>query len=260
MVTEFLVGDCIEELTRIRNAGTRFRLGFADPPFNIGVKYEAHKDKMKPQEFEEWTFKWLDLLFDVVDGVVCVHGPDSVCEIALAYARAMRRKRIAWVNWRYDFGVCHRHHWIDARCHCLIFSTVDQHTWNPESVLIDSARKKSGDKRIADYANGGQRVPGTVWGIADSDGENWCRIQGTNRERWPEAANQLPLKYLARLVKAYTNPGDGVIDPFCGSGTTAIVSDVLGRHCLTIDNGPNTIASAKKRLACQRELAAERCC
>ena len=91
------------------------------------------------------------------------------------------------------------------------------------------------------------RLPGTVWGIP-SDGPNWGRIQGNNSERRGDHPNQLPEAYLERLIRAYTNEGDRILDPFAGSGTTAVVSKALGRHCVTIDISPSTCRSVRERL------------
>lgn len=102
---------------------------------------------------------------------------------------------------------------------------------------------------LAEWANagvGGQRVPGTVWGVP-SDGPMWGRVQGNNAERRPGHPNQLPIAYIARLLRAYTNEGDRVCDPFAGSGTTAAVCQELKRHCITIDVSEESIASARER-------------
>ena len=167
-------------------------------------------------------------------------------------------RRIAWINWHYRFGQCGRSNWIDARCHCLVFAKNEQYTWNPEDVLVDSDRATVyGDKRIHETERGGKRVPGTVWGVP-SDGQNWGRVQGNNQERRQGHPNQLPLVYLARLIRAYTNAGDRVLDPFCGSGTTAAVCQELGRSCHTIDVSSESLLSTVDRLENCRDITKSR--
>jgi DNA modification methylase len=108
-------------------------------------------------------------------------------------------------------------------------------TWNYKSVMVPCDRAvKYKDKRTESSKESGLKVPGTVWGI-DSDGPYWGRVSGNSKERQKECPNQLPEVYLARLIKAYTNPGDIVADPFAGSGTTAAVAVALGRHVVTMD-------------------------
>ncbi len=132
--------------------------------------------------------------------------------------------------------------------HCLLFSCAGKgHTWNPHSVLVQSDRVLYGDSRIHQSELGGMRLPGTVWGVP-SDGEYWGRVQGNNKERRPLHENQLPEVYLARLIKAYTNPGDRILDPFGGSGTTAVVASALGRKCDTIELSKNYCDSIVERI------------
>ncbi len=115
-------------------------------------------------------------------------------------------------------------------------------------MLVDSDRATTyGDKRIHETENGGKRLPGTVWGIP-SDGPYWGRIQGNSSERRKNHPNQLPEVYLARLIKAYTNPGDRVLDPFGGSGTTAVVAQALKRNYVTIDVSLDNVKSIRQRL------------
>jgi site-specific DNA-methyltransferase (adenine-specific) len=130
----------------------------------------------------------------------------------------------------------------------LIFAKHDRWTWNPESVLVESDRASTyGDKRIHETENGGKRLPGTVWGIP-SDGPFWGRVQGNSRERRKGHPNQLPEVYLERLLLAYTNAGDRVLDPFAGSGTTATVAGALGRSCVTIDTSQQNVESVADRI------------
>ncbi len=59
---------------------------------------------------------------------------------------------------------------------------------------------------------------------------------------------QKPLALLDRIVKASTNPGDLVLDPFCGSGTTLVAAMRLGRRWIGIDQSPEAVAIARDRL------------
>ena len=69
------------------------------------------------------------------------------------------------------------------------------------------------------------RVPMDVW-----YGKYWGRIQGNNLERRHYHDNQLPEVYLERVIRASSNEGDLVIDPFLGSGTTGVIAHALGRR------------------------------
>jgi modification methylase len=60
---------------------------------------------------------------------------------------------------------------------------------------------------------------------------------------------QKPKSLLHRIISSTTNPGDVVLDPFCGTGTTAAVSKRLGRDFITIDRVEAYVGVAEKRLA-----------
>lgn len=240
---QILCGDCRELIPTLG----KFQQVIADPPFNINQKYVGYSDNLRQDVFDKFTEEWIDVCWQACDGTMALHGPDNLAEAYLAISRRMNMRRIAWVNWHFRFGQCSRRNWINSRCHLIIFSKHKAHTWNPESVLVESDRVKYGDKRVAETERGGMRLPGTIWGVP-SDGPYWGRVQGTNAERRGKHPNQLPEVYIARAIKAYTNPGDRLLDPFCGSGTTVAVAKALGRNCITIDVSQPTVESAMERL------------
>lgn len=238
---EIHCGDCRELVPQLG----RFHLVFADPPFNIGHPYVGYSDRRA--DFETFTAEWIEACWAACDGVMALHGPDDLAEAYLVHARRLGMRRIAWLNWHYRFGQCRDSNWIDSRCHCLVFSKRAAWTWNPDAVLVDSDRVAYGDKRIRESSRGGKRVPGTVWGVP-SDGPHWGRVPGNSRERRAGHPNQLPERYLERILLAYSHPGDRVLDPFAGSGTTATVAAALGRSCVTIDVSPATCRSVADRV------------
>ena len=236
-------GDCRQIVPSIGE----FDFVFADPPFNIGQDYSGYDDKMEKFEFDDFVQQWIDVCWDACRGVMALHGNDDMAEQYLFHARRKGMKRIAWVNWHYRFGQCNRSNWIDSRCHCLIFSKNEKYKWNPDSVLVESDRVQYGDKRVNETDNGGKRVPFSTWGIP-SDGPFWSRVVGNSKERIPECPNQLPELYLKRLILAYTDRGDRVLDPFGGSGTTAVVASSLGRDYATVDVSQKNVDVIRARI------------
>lgn len=245
---QIIHGDCCEVLAPRNVKDEKFAFIFADPPYNIGQEYKGFKDKINEVEYRQKTDNWLNLCWLYCDGVMAVHGNDKLADYYTLWSYSFRtnQNRIAWINWHYRFGQCGRGNWIDSRCHCLIYAKTLQHTWNPEDVLVESDRVSYGDKRIHETENGGKRLPFTIWGVPPDVG--FSRVQGNNKERRPGHPNQLPEAYLTRLIKAYTNPGDLVLDPFCGSGTTPVVCKKLGRRCIAIDISLENVISSRERV------------
>jgi site-specific DNA-methyltransferase (adenine-specific) len=86
-----------------------------------------------------------------------------------------------------------------------------------------------------------------VWGVP-SDGPYWGRVQGNSTERVKNSPNQLPEVYLERLVRAYTNEGDRILDSFMGSGTLPTVASALGRNCDAVEMSENTCRVSIERI------------
>jgi DNA modification methylase len=239
---DVIAGDCREVVPTLG----KFKFIFADPPFNIDQDYIGYADHR--DDYPEFTAQWVSTCWDACDGIMALHGPDDLVQHYLRAEHELGMKRIAWLNWHFRFGQCGRSNWINTRCHCLIYARHKKWTWNPDDVLVDSDRATTyGDKRIHDTENGGKRLPGTVWGVP-SDGPYWGRVQGNSKERRKGHPNQLPEVYLERLIRAYTNPGDRILDPFAGSGTTAVVAQALGRSCVTTDISKESCESVRERL------------
>jgi site-specific DNA-methyltransferase (adenine-specific) len=117
--------------------------------------------------------------------------------------------------------------------------------WNPNEILelSDRASIYADPRTMAKDTNKGMRVPMDVW-----YGKYWGRIQGNNKERRHNHHNQIPEIYLERVIKACSNPGGLVLDPFCGSGTTSTVARALGRRSITIEYSKVNAASAWERI------------
>lgn len=93
----------------------------------------------------------------------------------------------------------------------------------------------------------GKRVPFDVWGV---DEQYFGRVSGahSNKERRPQHPNQVPEVVVKRALLATTNPGDLVLDPFAGSGTTGAVARALGRRSIGIEISPEYAKSAFERI------------
>lgn len=239
--------DCRDGLVSL--SAESVDLVFADPPFNIDQDYIGYTDAVSNGEYEDFTFEWIIKARTTVrpGGLLCVHGNDDVAANVLYLCHAWRR--LAWIIWHYRFGQCRQTNWINSKAHCIVYRRANgQTTWNPDAVAVPSDRaSKYNDERTKQSATPGMRVPGDVWGVP-SDGKYWGRVQGNSRERRKGHPNQLPEVYLERIVKAYTNPGDLVVDPFVGSGTTGVVAVALGRRFIGFEISEESAASARERI------------
>src|SRR5204863_2604995 len=88
-----------------------------------------------------------------------------------------------------------------------------------------------------------------------SDTWNVSRVCGTFNEREGFHGCQMPMGVLNRIVKASSNKGDIVLDPFNGSGTTVVSAALLGRQYVGIDQSAEYVEFARKRLQHALEAA-----
>jgi site-specific DNA-methyltransferase (adenine-specific) len=113
--------------------------------------------------------------------------------------------------------------------------------FNPDAVNRPSDRQeKHHDRR----ANPGGKVWDDVWGIKPPI----HRLVGNAEERIPDFPTQLPLDLLLPIIGCSSEPGDLVLDPFNGSGTTGAAAIQLGRRYLGIEKSPKFASLARLRL------------
>jgi len=231
--------DCIEWLDRRQEPFAD--LIFADPPFNIGYKYDVYEDTKKYEDYHAWTEQWMAACYRVLKptGTFWVAiGDDYAAEVRLIGNKLGLHLR-NWVIWHYTFGQNTQRKF--ARSHTHLFYWVKDaknFTFNDMEVRIPSARQTTyGDRR----ANPKGKLPDDVW--------SFSRLCGTFRERVRWHPCQMPERLLGRIIKASSNKGDCVLDPFSGSGTTCVVAARLGRHYIGLDISPDYVRQSRRRIA-----------
>lgn len=238
-----LINDDVSAgLESIKSHHAPARLIFADPPYNIGVDYGdgAQGDNQPPLHYLSWVGAWLADCVDVLasDGSLWV----MICdEYAADYAVELKSLGLtirSWIKWYETFGVNCANNFNRTSRH-IFYCVKDpkRFVFNPDTVTRPSDRQtKYNDKRAADG--------GKIWD------DVWCipRLTGTCKERLPDFPTQLPLELVRAIVGCASEPGDLVVDPFNGSGTTGMACIELGRRYIGIDHNEKFIDLAHNRL------------
>lgn len=217
--------DCIQLLPKLG----QYDMLFADPPDNIGLKYESHVDKMPDDEYVDWFKKFLCI-------AVC-HAPIVWVSFNAKWQLQFAGVFQSVMQWKSDweFKPCtqtftfgqHNSHDL-SNCHRPLWRLKQKDApLYPDQILVESERQKMGDKR----ANPIGKVPGDVF--------NFPRVVGNSAERRSWHPTQLNQKLVERCVLLSTPPGGSVIDPFAGTGTTLRVCERLGRPCDSIEIDPS---------------------
>jgi len=246
-LNKIICGDCIEVLSKARKPFAD--LIFADPPFNIGYKYDKYYDKVKSKNYIAWTKDWMTVCKRVLK-------PDGSFYIAIGDEYAANVKTIAdelglfmrnWLIWHYTFGQQTRNKFARSHTHIFYFvNDKNNFTFNDHAVRVPSDRQLIYNDRRANPAG---KMPNDVW-------NGYPRVCGTFKERAGWHPCQMPESLLKRIIAVSSNTGDCVLDPFSGSGTTAAVAYQLGRNYVGVEISEKYVENSNERLAELKEQSA----
>ena len=223
--SRIIAGDCLEVLPSLPKA----RMIFADPPDNLGMKYDGFVDKWPTDaHYINWLSRVVIAALD--------HEPDVFWlshywkwNFSLNGVLYADHKDIlsAWdiklFIWRFTFGQHNKHDCGSGFRPILRFSKPGT-TWNTDSIRVPSARQAIYNDKRADPRG---RVPDDVF--------EFPRVCGTHKERRKHHPNQHPEALIERMVRMSTKPGDHVIDLFGGTFTTHRVCERLSNPCTSIE-------------------------
>ncbi len=233
-------GDCIEILGEVKKPLAD--LIFADPPFNIGYKYDVYEDRKAYDDYYQWTHDWMAACMKALKptgSFWIAIGDDYAAEVRVI-GRKLGLNLRNWVIWHYTFGQATKYKFARSHTHLFYFTkTTDRKevTFNDMDIRIPSARQTTyADSR----ANPKGKIPDDVW--------SFSRVCGTFHERVKWHPCQMPEKVLERIIKVSSNPGDLVVDPFSGSGTTLVVAANLKRDYFGTDISKDYVKKSKERI------------
>jgi DNA modification methylase len=249
--------DCIKGLNKLDPDSVD--LVFADPPFNIGYKYDVYNDQQNDQEYLDWSKQWMASVYRALkpNGTFWLAiGDEYAAELKVCATRELGFVCRSWVLWYYTFGVnCTKKF---SRSHAHLFHFVKDpkdFTFNDMEIRVPSARQLVyGDKR----ANPKGRLPDDTWVLrpqdlpegfsAEEDTWYFPRVAGTFKERAGFHGCQMPEQLLGRIIRCCSHEEELVVDPFSGSATTLAVAKKLGRKYLGFDLSEDYVTYGKKRL------------
>jgi modification methylase len=246
-MNRIISGDCIETMQSLPEASVD--MVFADPPYNLQLEGERHRPNNSRVDGVEEAWDRFDDFASY----------DRFSEAWLSAARRiLKPDGTLWV-----IGSYHNIFRVGARLQDLGYWILNDVVWrktnpmpnfrgrrftNAHETMIWCARDREGRYRfnyeamkslnddlqmrsdwLLPICNGGER-------LKDGDGKK-------------AHPTQKPEALLHRVILASTQPGDLVLDPFFGTGTTGVVAKRLGRNYIGIERDAGYIATAEKRLS-----------
>ncbi len=250
-----ILGDSIEAL-REYVPDDSVDLIFADPPYNIGKNFNGRIDRWENTEaYIAWCYQWLDLCIKKLkhNGSFYVMTATQNMPFFDIYLRK-NLHILSRIVWSYDSSGVQARKYYGSLYEPILFCVKDRkdYTFNAKDILVEA---KTGAKRkLIDYRKSiptvynSQKVPGNVWYIPR------VRYRMAEYENHP---TQKPTRLLERIIKASSNPGDIVLDPFSGTFTTSFVAQSLMRKSIGIEIEEEYIKIGLRRLGIQGKYNGE---
>lgn len=216
--------DCLSSLKKIDDSV--INLTVTSPPYNIGKAYETRLDV---KDYIKWCESWIDEIYRVTKeygsfwlniGYFELEGKAKALPIAYLLWDKIKFYLIQEIVWNYGAGVAGRQFFSPRNEKILWYvKSKDNYTFNLDDVRDKNVKYPNQKKNGKLKCNPLGKNPTDVWQIAKvTSGAN-----RSSKERTPHPA-QFPLAMIDRIIKAGSNEGDLILDPFIGSGTTAIVA------------------------------------
>lgn len=258
MSSSVILSDALPALQAIPDESVD--LVYTDPPFGTGLIQQKQR-KIDGQIFPKMQYSdrfgnYMDFLVPHLQelhrtlkdtGTMYlhldwrwVHYAKVACDEIFGYDNFLNE-----IIWSYNFGGRGKDRWPMKHDNILVYAKkkgshvfnwddIDRIPYAAPELQYVGRTKEEAEKRIAE----GQ-VPTDVWSMS---------IVGTASKERTGYPTQKPLKLVERIIKASSNVGDHVLDPFGGSGTTAVAAHRLDRTFTVVDNNQQAIDVMKKRL------------
>ncbi|MCX6150396.1 MAG: DNA methyltransferase [Ignavibacteriales bacterium] len=241
-INKILAGDSIELFKKIPDNSVD--VTFADPPFNLNKKYNGYKDSLEFKEYLHWCEKWICEMVRVTkpSGSIFVHNIPKW----LTYYSSILNEHATfkhWISW--DAPTAPMGKSLQPSHYGILYYTKDIKQNKFYELRYPHKRCRKCGFLLKDY--GGKKQLLHPFGPLLSD--VWTDIHRIKHNKYrDEHPCQLPIHLLERLVLMSTDESDIILDPFMGTGTTAIAAKRLGRNYIGFELDHNYVSIAKDKL------------
>ena len=247
-------GDAIEVLRQIPNES--IDLIFVDPPYNIGKDFAGRKDKWETDEaYLKWCYEWIDLCISKLkpNGSIYLMTSTQFMPYFDLYVRD-KLTILSRIVWTYDSSGAQAKKFYGSMYEPILFCVKDKnnYTFNSKDIMVEA--KSGSQRKLIDYRKNppqpynSEKVPGNVW--------NFVRVR-YRMDEYENHPTQKPISLLERIIKASSNEGDVVLDPFSGTFTTCYVAKQLNRKFIGIEIQEEYLKIGLRRLGIATEYKGE---
>jgi len=243
MIDTIICGDCLEVMPTIPDKSVDMVL--ADLPYGVtACKWDT------PLPLDDLWCEWLR----ICKGAIVLTGTQPFTSKLV-----MSQPKLFKYEWIWDKGrgtnfLLARKMPMKRHENVLVFYN-GSHNYNPQMV----EREGDGKKRFARHY--GPRKPSEQYQVTTRKEQmrnelalphTLLRFNPVNSNQFKKNyahATQKPVALFEYLIRTYTNEGDTVLDPTCGSGTTSVACRKSNRHYICIEKEPEYCKIAEKRIA-----------
>lgn len=225
-------GDCLEVLPKLSDGSVD--LVFADPPYNIGKRFAEFEDAWRSDtEYADWCFEWLRHCIRILKPTGSLYIMTSTQ--AMPYLDLWLRNHLTVLSrivWHYDSSGVQARKYYGSLYEPILFCVKDSKNYTFNAADIEVEARTGAVRRLIDYRKDipapykTTKVPGNAWYIP--------RVRYRMPE-YEEHPSQKPEALMERIIRASSNAGDTVFDPFGGTFSTCAVAQRLGRRSVGVE-------------------------
>jgi site-specific DNA-methyltransferase (adenine-specific) len=249
------LGDCIDVMRDCIPDG-KAALVFADPPYNIGKSFGEFQDRWPTDEaYAHWCQVWLELCLRKLTPTGSMYVMTSTQ--AMPYLDLWLRRRCtiqSRIVWHYDSSGVQARRYFGSMYEPILYCVKSPKRYTFNACDIEIEARTGAVRRLIDYRKpnptpyNSTKVPGNAW--------YFPRVR-YRMDEYEDHPSQKPEALLERIIKASSNPGDIVLDPFAGTFTTCAVAKRLGRRTIGIERERTYFKIGLRRLKLGNEFEGE---
>lgn len=241
-----LLGDSLDLMKSMST--NSIDLVFADEPYNIGKDFGNNQDSWESKDdYISWNKLWISEAMRILkeNGTMYLMTSTQFMPYIDIFFQENYHV-LSRIIWSYDSSGVQSKKMYGSLYEPILMVTKTEKskiTFNSQDILVEA---KTGAKRgLIDYRKdppapyNTTKVPGNVW--------EFPRVR-FKMDEYEDHPTQKPEALLERIIKASSNEGDIVFDPFGGSFSTASVAKRLGRKAISIDLNPEYYKIGLRRL------------
>jgi site-specific DNA-methyltransferase (adenine-specific) len=236
-------GDCLELFKQIPDESVD--VTFADPPFNLKKGYNSYGDNLALQQYLAWCEQWINEMVRVTKptGSIFLHNIPKWLTYYASFLNQIADFK-HWISW--DAPTAPMGKTLQPNHYGILFYAKSSKHHKFYEVRYPHKRDRKSRYLSKDY--GGKKGGLHPFGPLISD--VWTDIHRVKHNKYrDEHPCQLPVHLLERIILMASDEGDVILDPFNGTGTTAIAAKRLGRNYIGFELDEKYVQITKQKLA-----------